>query len=83
MSISNAAGNSDTLAPTTEERRSSDIEKASIASSDTAADDDEGFFAPIRSITNSQYLPHLQAIEERLPGPHSGSLRNQSTGQGV
>lgn len=83
VSASIAAGNNLAVPLATEQRRSEEVETSSRTSSETVDDEEGEGFVPIRTtITNTQYLPHLEAIEEMLPGALPGSLRDQSMGRG-
>jgi hypothetical protein len=72
VSTSIAAGNNITIPPACEQRRSSEARGSRRASSDVAFGDDAGLVMPTQTTTNPQYLPHLEAIEEILPGLRSG-----------
>jgi hypothetical protein len=63
-STSIAAGNNITIPPATEQRKSSKARKSSMTSSDTASEDNVDLIVPTRTITNPQYLSHLEVIEE-------------------
>jgi hypothetical protein len=77
-STSIAAGNNVTIPPATEQRRSSEVRRSRRASSDMAAGESADLVLPTRTITDTQYLPHLEAIEETLPGLHPSALSSQS-----
>jgi hypothetical protein len=76
-----AAGNDITTPPVAKQRKSSDIRKSSRASSNNTTDGDvEDLIVPTHVLANSQYLPHLEAIEETLPGLRTSSLHSSRSG---
>jgi hypothetical protein len=72
VSTSIAASNDITIPPACEQRRSSEVRGSRRASSDVAFSDGAGLAMPTQTTTNPQYFPHLEAIEETLPGLRSG-----------
>jgi hypothetical protein len=73
VSTSIAAGNNIMIPPACEQRRNSEVRRSRRASSDVALSDHVGLVMPTQTTTDPQYLPHLEAIEEILPGLHSDS----------
>jgi hypothetical protein len=71
-STSIAVGNTVTAPPATEQRLSSGVRRSRRSLSDVAGGDHVVVVVPTQTTTNPQYLPHLEAIEETLPGLHSG-----------
>jgi hypothetical protein len=71
-STSIAVGNTVTVPPATEQRLSSEVRRSRRSSSDVANGDHTVVIMPTQTTTNPQYLPHLEAIEETLPGLRSG-----------
>jgi hypothetical protein len=82
-STSFTAGNDITIPPATKQRKSSEIRRHSRASSNNTANGDmEDLIVPAQIIGNSQYLPHLEAIEEILPGLRPSSLNGIASASG-
>jgi hypothetical protein len=73
-STSIAVGNTVTAPSATEQRLSSEVRRSRGPSSDVAGGDHMVVVVPTQTTTNPQYLPHLEAIEEILPGLRSGLL---------
>ena len=71
-STSIAVGNTVTVPPATEQRLSSEVRRSRRSSSDVTGDDHAVVVVPTQMTTNPQYLPHLEAIEEILPGLRPG-----------
>jgi len=67
-----AVGNTVTVPPATEQQLSSGVRRSRRSSSDVAGNDHMVVVVPTQTTTNPQYLPHLEAIEEILPGLRSG-----------
>jgi hypothetical protein len=67
-----AVGDTVTVPPATEQRLSSEVRRSRRSSSDVAGSDHVVVVVPTQTITNPQYLPHLEAIEETLLGLRSG-----------
>jgi hypothetical protein len=70
QSTSIAAGDSLAMPSAVEYGAGADSRNSSKASSDdTAAEDELEVVVPARTVTNTLYQPHLEAIEEALPRP--------------
>jgi hypothetical protein len=80
VSASMAAGDSLAVPSAVEQGAGADSRKSSKASSDTAIEDDLEVVVPARTVTNSLYQPHLEAVEEKERGPRAGSLSSGSSG---
>lgn len=75
-----AAGDSVATPPATEQRKSSEARRSSGASLGTIAREEVNVVVPTRTVANSQYTPHLEAIQETRPNSIPRPPRSRESG---